>query len=134
MENYKLNMIENKIKKFKTSFQEEVIISLLANKNTGEIEKYGSGFLRIRREIKAYPTMKLLIANAPNGLLTTISYNQQKTDTKGGNVTNEFTDSMIKIIKLINLNNKISLNDMAIKIGREQQPKTKNEQPTTKNE
>lgn len=42
----------------------------------GEIEKYGFGFLRIRREIENYSTMELLIDNAPNGLLTTVKYNQ----------------------------------------------------------
>ncbi len=92
----------------------------------GEIEKYGSGFLRIRREIKAYPTMKLLIANAPNGLLTTISYNQQKTDTKGGDVTENVTKNVTKnvtenvtekrqlnILELIRDNPQITTNEMA---------------------
>ncbi|TXH52944.1 MAG: ATP-dependent DNA helicase [Bacteroidia bacterium] len=76
----------------------------------GEIEKYGSGFLRIRDEIKSYPTMELLIDNAPNGLMTSLKYSQQKT-------TDEFTDSMIKIIELVRKNPKISLNKMAENMG-----------------
>lgn len=42
-------------------------------------EKYGSGFVRICEEIKAYPTMKFDFKNAPNGFLTQFSYQVQKT-------------------------------------------------------
>ena len=45
---------------------------------TGDIEKYGSGFLRIRKEISTYPTMKLEFREAPNGFLNTLSYRDQK--------------------------------------------------------
>ena len=46
---------------------------------TGDIEKYGSGFIRIREELKKYPTMKLVCEEIPNGLLSTVSYTKQKT-------------------------------------------------------
>jgi len=49
---------------------------------TGDIEKYGSGFRRIRNEIKQYPTMKLECAEIPNGFLATVSYIKQKTSIK----------------------------------------------------
>ncbi len=45
---------------------------------TGGVEKYGTGFIRIRKEIKSYPTMEFSFANAPNGFLTGLSYTQQK--------------------------------------------------------
>ncbi|WP_316788814.1 ATP-binding protein [Pedobacter frigoris] len=49
---------------------------------TGDIEKYGSGFLRIRKEILTYPTMKLEFREAPNGFLNKLSYRDQKIFTK----------------------------------------------------
>lgn len=46
---------------------------------TGDIEKYGSGFIRIRKEIKEYPTMKMEFNEIPNGFLASLSYTKQKT-------------------------------------------------------
>jgi ATP-dependent DNA helicase RecG len=46
---------------------------------TVDIEKYGSGFRRIRNEIKRYPSMELVCEEVPNGFLVTISYVSQKT-------------------------------------------------------
>ena len=44
----------------------------------GDIEKYGSGFIRIRKELKKYPTMKIDFENIPNGFLVSVSYEQRK--------------------------------------------------------
>jgi ATP-dependent DNA helicase RecG len=49
---------------------------------TGDIEKYGSGFRRIRKELDKYPTMELVCEEVPNGFLATLSYTRQKTNTK----------------------------------------------------
>jgi len=48
---------------------------------TGDIEKYGSGFLRIRKEIKSYSTMELNFAEIPNGFLSSLNYEEQKIST-----------------------------------------------------
>jgi len=48
---------------------------------TGDIEKYGSGFVRIRDEIASYPTMALSFEEKPVGFLVTLSYTTQKTST-----------------------------------------------------
>ena len=45
---------------------------------TGDIEKYGSGFIRIRKEIKEYPTMKMDFSEIQSGFLFTVSYTKQK--------------------------------------------------------
>jgi ATP-dependent DNA helicase RecG len=45
---------------------------------TGDIEKYGSGFLRIRDAISAYPTMKIDFKEACGGFMATIFYTEQK--------------------------------------------------------
>jgi ATP-dependent DNA helicase RecG len=41
---------------------------------TGDIEKYGSGYIRIRNEITAYPGMKFDFEEMGNGYLVTLSY------------------------------------------------------------
>jgi len=48
---------------------------------TGDIEKYGSGFRRIREYVEEYPTMKTEFMEIPNGLLFTYSYTIQKNST-----------------------------------------------------
>ncbi len=48
---------------------------------TGDIEKYGSGFLRMRKEISSYPTMKMDFGERPNGFLNKLSYRDQKVST-----------------------------------------------------
>ena len=49
---------------------------------TNDIEKYGSGYIRVREEIKEYPTMKLEYEEMGNGYLVTLSYKNQKTSSK----------------------------------------------------
>jgi ATP-dependent DNA helicase RecG len=57
---------------------------------TGDIEKYGSGFRRIKEALDDYPTMQLLCEEVPNGFLATVSYTQQKISTE--NVTENVTE------------------------------------------
>jgi len=49
---------------------------------THDIEKYGSGFVRIRKAIEDYPTMKFDFREFGNGFVTEFSYTEQKTSTK----------------------------------------------------
>ena len=46
---------------------------------TGDIEKYGSGYIRIREEIKEYPTMVFEYRESGDGYLIKLSYIEQKT-------------------------------------------------------
>jgi len=46
---------------------------------TNDIEKYGSGFIRIRKAIADYPTMKFEFHNLGHGFLTEFNYEKQKT-------------------------------------------------------
>lgn len=50
---------------------------------TGDIEKYGTGYTRIRSEIASYPTMKFEFEEKPSAWLVTMSYEEQKTDENG---------------------------------------------------
>ena len=45
---------------------------------TGDIEKYGTGYTRIRKEIADYPTMKFEFEEKPSAWLVTISYEERK--------------------------------------------------------
>ncbi|HEY9168519.1 MAG TPA: ATP-binding protein [Lutibacter sp.] len=66
---------------------------------TGDIEKYGSGFIRIRKELKQYPTMKMEFSEIPNGFLAILSYTKQKTrlgESEKGNLHNQFFTPTLK--------------------------------------
>src|SRR3990170_4838540 len=45
---------------------------------TRDIEKYGSGFIRVRREIRSYPTMELAYEESGDGFLVSLRYQRQK--------------------------------------------------------
>lgn len=47
---------------------------------TGDIEKYGSGFIRMRDAVKEYPTMQFSFRNSLQGFVTSFSYEEQKTN------------------------------------------------------
>lgn len=49
---------------------------------TKDIEKYGSGYIRIRKEILSYPTMILNYKEVGSGFLVEIHYKKQKISTK----------------------------------------------------
>ena len=48
---------------------------------TKDIEKYGSGYIRVREEIKSYPTMRFDYEESGDGYLVTLGCSQQKTVT-----------------------------------------------------
>ena len=55
---------------------------------TKDIEKYGSGFIRIRQAIADYPTMKYEFRNEGNGFYASLMYEKQKMS-DGGRVGND---------------------------------------------
>ena len=82
----------------------------------GDIEKYGSGFIRIRDEIKKYPTMQFNFEEAPNGFLVALNYTQQK-ERLAENVTQNVTQNRLDaIIHLIQNENKITTAAIAKKL------------------
>ena len=82
---------------------------------TKDIEKYGSGFIRIRHEVSQYPTMEFVYSEVGTGFLTTLRYKQQRvTRNVTENVTENVTDSReIRILNLMKKNNRISTGEMA---------------------
>ena len=96
---------------------------------TKDIEKYGSGFIRIRKEIKSYPTMHYDYKEIANGFLVELGYEHQKTSNKSekvvenvtgnvtGNVTENVTEKRIKkIIEVLAANNKTTTEQLANKL------------------
>ena len=79
---------------------------------TGDIEKYGTGLLRIRNEIKEYRTMKFQLQEIANGFKATLLYTNQKTD----KVTDKVTDKQLAMLKLITQNNHITTSELAVKL------------------
>ena len=66
---------------------------------TKDIEKYGTGFFRIREEIKDYPTMKFNYREQGNGFISELAYRQQKISLNVlNNTTNEGLKSLLAII------------------------------------
>ena len=69
------------IEKLKTdSYQSRTRNKLIAEAFylTRDIEKYGSGYIRVRREISDYPTMELDYEESGDGFLASLTYFQQK--------------------------------------------------------
>jgi len=85
---------------------------------TKDIEKYGSGYRRIREYISAYPTMYFDFEENSGGFLTKIGYQEQKVFEKEENDTGSVVKNVVenrlqKIMKLISVNNKISATQIA---------------------
>ena len=58
---------------------------------TGDIEKYGSGFLRIRNAVSLYPTMEIDFKEIGGGFMVTVSYTKQKTSMGIKNIPDKTT-------------------------------------------
>jgi ATP-dependent DNA helicase RecG len=89
---------------------------------THDIEKYGSGFIRIRQAIAEYPTMTFSFRESGNGFISEFSYTQQKATVKVTNrvtdkVTNRVTDNQQKILDTIVGNKYVTTKDLAETVG-----------------
>ena len=87
---------------------------------TGDIEKYGSGFIRIRNAVAGYNTMKFDFKEIANGFLTELSYRIQKTSTKDGTKdgTKGYKEAtMHRIIDVLIQNREITIDATAEILG-----------------
>jgi ATP-dependent DNA helicase RecG len=90
---------------------------------TKDIEKYGSGFIRIRKEIKEYPSMEFAYSELGSGFLVEIKYEKQKLSTKTEpdvvdgvveDVVEDVVDRRLKkVLELIKGNKDISASQIA---------------------
>ena len=79
---------------------------------TGDIEKYGSGYIRVREEIQSYPTMLFEYKESGDGYLVKLSYTEQKTTQK---TTQKSTRE--QIIELLKADKKLTRSRLAQAIG-----------------
>ncbi len=75
---------------------------------TNDIEKYGSGFIRIRKAIADYPTMKFEYKEIANGFYAELNYTTQK---------ERVPENQLKIIGFMNKNPQITIPELAYAIG-----------------
>lgn len=77
---------------------------------TGDVEKYGSGFQRIRESISYYPTMELILNEISGGFMVTLKYVNQKivsaienqvTEQVIEQVTEQVTEQVLRLILAI---------------------------------
>lgn len=85
---------------------------------TGDIEKYGSGFIRIRDEVQKYPSMSFDFENIANGFLIQLSYQQQKVSEEVvDKVVDKLTNNQLEILKLMSKNATISAREISQNLG-----------------
>ena len=84
---------------------------------TNDIEKYGSGFVRIRKAIADYPTMKFDYNEIANGFYAEFSYTAQKEKTINEKVPEKVPENQIKIINLMGKNPQITIPELAGAVG-----------------
>ncbi len=80
---------------------------------THDIEKYGSGYLRVRREIADYPTMTFSYRESGDGYLVRLEYSEQRTETTP-KTTPKTRDRLLYLIKS---NPRITREEMAAGTG-----------------
>lgn len=80
---------------------------------TKDIEKYGSGFTRIRKEIKDYPTMEFLYENRNYGFFTELKYVEQRIKINSiKELGKELNENQLMMIKLIAKNRSITIEEL----------------------
>ena len=144
-----ISLGESETLEFKSSFNAEVIETLVAFANTNggnltvedlrtddyqsntrnkliaeafyltkDIEKYGSGYIRVRKEIREYPTMSFNYKEMGNGFIIHLKYDEQKIS---ANVPKDVPKDVPKekrmefILELIKANSKITIQQIADK-------------------
>ena len=84
---------------------------------TGDIEKYGTGYRRIREALKNYPTMKFDFKEIQGGFLAELSYQKQRlTENAVDNVVENVVENEQKTLALLKENNTLSAKEIANKL------------------
>ena len=82
---------------------------------TGDIEKYGTGYTRIRSEIASYPTMRFDFEEKPSAWLVTMSYKEQKTE-ENGEVATEHATNLHQLVTSLS----VQVKTLIININKQQ--------------
>jgi len=80
---------------------------------TRDIEKYGTGYIRVRQELAAYPTMSFDYEESGDGYFVSVNYREQKTVTtpKTTPKTRE------RLLELIGRNSRVTREELAQQLG-----------------
>jgi len=84
---------------------------------TKDIEKYGSGYIRVREEIKSYPTMRFDYEESGDGYLVSLGYSQQKTATTPKATPKATPKTKERLLELIKKNNQITREELSQRLG-----------------
>lgn len=79
---------------------------------THDIEKYGSGYLRVRREIADYPTMIFSYRESGDGYLARLEYNEQRTET-APKVGKKLTNNQQAILECMQQNPSVAAKEIS---------------------
>ena len=80
---------------------------------TRDIKKYGAGYIRVRKELAAYPTMSFDYEESGDGYFVSVNYREQKTVTtpKTTPKTRE------RLIELTGRNSRVTREELAQQLG-----------------
>lgn len=84
---------------------------------TKDIEKYGSGYIRVREEIKSYPTMRFDYEESGDGYLVALGYSQQKTVTTPKTTPKTTSKTRDRLLELVTKNNQITREELSEQLG-----------------
>lgn len=112
------------IKKLKTdSYQSRTRNKLIAEAFylTRDIEKYGSGYIRVRQEIAQYPTMRFDYEESGDGYLVNMNYRDQKTATTPKTTPKATPKTTPKtrerLLEIIGENSRVTREELAQQLG-----------------
>lgn len=112
------------VEKLKTdSYQSRTRNKLIAEAFylTRDIEKYGSGYIRVRQEIAHYPTMRFDYEENGDGYLASMHYQEQKTSTtpKATPITTPITTSKTRerLLEIVGGDGRVTREELAQRLG-----------------
>jgi ATP-dependent DNA helicase RecG len=82
-----------------------------------DIEKYGSGYLRVCREITEYPTMKFDYRESGDGYLARLEYLEQRKETTPKTTSKTAPKTRERLLALMRENPRITREEMAGHVG-----------------
>ncbi|SEM27239.1 ATP-dependent DNA helicase RecG [bacterium A37T11] len=84
---------------------------------TKDIEKYGSGFSRIRQEVATYPTMEFVYEEKTYGFFAQLAYRVQKSTTDPVELGEKLSTVQVQIISAMKANAAITQTGLSVLVG-----------------
>ncbi len=84
---------------------------------TGDIEKYGSGYQRVRKAIQDYPSMTFQYEESGDGFMVTVEYRQQKQESNPVNSGGGVTEGVKNLLDFIKVNPGLRTTQIEVKLN-----------------